>query len=214
MAHYLIEFRFSGYAKKYLKELIYEVARKFHVRGATRNRAIPHVTLLGPLYTRDERRLVKEFASVVSKYDLVRFKLDGFGHFHGSGFFSWLLGKQKVIFAEVKGSNELNQLRIELVDRLKSFCTLNEHDYKTDRHFHATIAFKDINRKFDAIWKYLQNKRAPNINQYLLRVTLIKNQKILYEYDLMQRRLLNRPQAKNSAIFKRTISLLQRREND
>jgi hypothetical protein len=213
MAHYLIEFRFSGYAKKYLKELIYEVARKFHVRGAVRNRAIPHITLVGPFYTRDERRLIREFNSVARKYDLVQFRLNGFGHFHGSGFLNWLFGKQKVVFAEVKGSNELNKMRLELVENLKSFCRLNEHDYEKDRHFHATIAFKDINKKFDDIWKYLQSRETPNIKQLLLRITLIKNQKILYEYDFMQKRLFNRAQAKNSVIFKRTLQILKNKMN-
>ena len=210
MAHYLIEFRFSGFAKEYLRGLMYEVARKFRVRGATKNRAIPHITLVGPLYTNNERRLVQEVRNIASKYDVVDFTINGFNHF-GGGFFERLFCKPKVIFAEIGGSDQLNQLRQELVAQLKSFCTLNEHDYKSDRHFHATIAFKDIGNRFDAIWKYLEQKKPPKIRNVLLRITIIKDQRILYEYDILQKRLLNRAQAKNSAIFRRTIALLKRK---
>jgi len=55
MVHYLIEFRFHGYAKKYAKQLIQEVAMKFRVKGVTRNRAVPHITLFGTFTTKQER---------------------------------------------------------------------------------------------------------------------------------------------------------------
>jgi hypothetical protein len=210
MAHYLIEIRISGFAKRYLKSLMYDVARKFHVKGATRNRAIPHITLVGPLYTKNERALVQAVRDVASQYGVVGFTINGFNHF-GGGFFSRLFGAPRAIFAEITGSDQLNHLRRELVDQLKGFCTLNAHDYKTDRHFHVTIAFKDIGNKFDVIWKYLQSQKPPRIRNVVLRMTIIKNQKILYEYDLMQKRLLNRLQARNRAIFQRTISLLKRK---
>lgn len=211
MTHYLIEFRFSGKAKSYLKDLMYEVSHKFKVHGATRDRAIPHITLVGPLYTSNERRLVNDVVSVVHKYDYVNFKLDGFGHFHSKGFFNWLFGKQKVIFVEVKGSENLNNLRWELVQKLKEYCTLNEHDYEKDRHFHATIAFKDINARFDDIWEFIQRKQPPDIKQLLLRITIIKDQKILYEYDLFQKRLLNRWEARDNQVWRKTFQILNRK---
>jgi len=48
MPQYLIEFRFQGYARKYLKRSIFDVARRFHVEGVTRRRPVPHITLAGP----------------------------------------------------------------------------------------------------------------------------------------------------------------------
>jgi len=44
--HYLIEFRFHGYAKKYLKRLIFGVSKKFKVKGVTRKRVVPHITYI------------------------------------------------------------------------------------------------------------------------------------------------------------------------
>jgi len=38
-----------------------------------------------------------------------------------------------------------------------------------------------------------------------LRITILRNGKILYEYDLMLKRLLNRRQALSKRIWKKTI---------
>ena len=86
MTHYLIEFHFSGKARQYLEHLIYDISAKFQVKGVTRKRPLPHISLAGPmtkdrLDRDDERRLVREVFDIVKKYDMVRFSLYGFGKF-------------------------------------------------------------------------------------------------------------------------------------
>ena len=46
---YLVEFRFSGYAKEAIKELKKNISRNYHVKS----QKVPHITLVGPVYTRD-----------------------------------------------------------------------------------------------------------------------------------------------------------------
>jgi 2'-5' RNA ligase len=195
MPHYLIEFRFHGYAKKYLRRLIFEVARRFHVRGLTRKRPVPHITLAGPFETRDIKRMIRDVESVAKSYKLVNFKLKGFGYFNNP--------EGKVIYADIEPSKELEELRWELAKRLLKYVELKEGDKKFA--FHATIAFKDIDRKFSDIWRYLKSKEIPNINQYLLRITILRNGKILCEYDMMLKKLLNRKEALSKRIWKKTI---------
>ena len=48
--------------------------------------------------------------------------------------------------------------------------------------------------------EYISKHKPKQINQHLLRVTILKNGRILYEYDLIQERLLDRRQAKNKNI--------------
>lgn len=43
--------------------------------GTITKRVVPHITLVGPLHTDDEKRLVKEVKNIASKYILVEFKL-------------------------------------------------------------------------------------------------------------------------------------------
>ena len=85
MPPYLIEFRFQGYARKYLKRSIFDVARRFHVEGVTRRRPVPHITLVGPFETREIKRVIMDVESVAKKYNLVNFKLKGFGYFNNPG---------------------------------------------------------------------------------------------------------------------------------
>ena len=81
MPQYLIEFRFHGYAKKYLKRSIFDVARRFRVKGVTRKRPVPHITLVGPFETREIKRVIADVKNVAKKYNLVNFKVIGFGSY-------------------------------------------------------------------------------------------------------------------------------------
>ena len=68
------------------------------------------------------------------------------------------------------------------------------HDSRGKFKFHATIAMKDIHYKFDKIWEYLKNYHIKTKGM-CYRITLLKQGKIMYEYDLLTKRLLNRRQS-------------------
>ena len=198
--NYLIEFRFSGYAKEAIRELKNNISKNFHV---TRKKIVPHITLVGPLQTKDEKRLVKEVRNVCKRYDLVKFKLDGFDNF-----------EDRVIYVRIKPSEELKQLRSELVEKLKKFCFLSGNDEESHFTFHATLVMKDIESKFEKIWDYLQTWKMPNIDQYVVRVTIVKKFKILAEYDLLQRKTLNRFESLDREKFHKTIKKLEEKRED
>ena len=195
---YLIEFRFSGYAKKAIKELKQSITRNFHV---TRKKIVPHITLVGPLSTYDKEQLVEEVADVCKKYELVKFKLDGFDNF-----------ENRVIYLRIKPSVELKKLRSELAQRLEKFCEISEFDRELHFTFHATLVMKDIQRKFDRIWEYLQSWEVPKMEQYVIRITILTNKRrILAEYDLLQRKILSRRDALDRKKFHKTISKLDKK---
>jgi len=196
MVHYLIEFRFHGYAKKYAKHLIHEVARKFRVKGVTRNRAVPHITLFGPFTTRHERKMVSEVVNVGREFSLVPFIVKGFNYFDK---------EHKVIYLDVNPSAELKELRQELAQRLSKISDSQLWDNQKQFQFHSTVAFRDIDRKFSKIWEYTKKKEEPNIKQHLLRITILKGKRILYEYDLILKKLLNRRQALSRYWLNKTI---------
>jgi len=196
MVHYFIEFRFHGYAKKYAKSLIHEVARKFRVRGVTRNRAVPHIALFGPFTTRHEEKMVSEVVNVGREFSLVPFIVRGFDYFDK---------EHKVIYLDVNPSVELKELRRELAQRLGKISDSQPWDNQKQFQFHSTVAFRDIDRKFSKIWGYIKEKEEPNIKQHLLRITILKGKRILYEYDLMLKKLLNRRQALSRYWLNKTI---------
>ncbi len=174
---FLIEFRLHGYAKEYCKDLILDVAKKFKVRGVTKGRAVPHITLYGPSETDDIRRVISQVETVGQRYTLVPFRIKGFDCFDKEG---------KVIYLDIIPSLELEQLRWELAQSLSLISTSQSWDAKRKYEFHSTVAFKDIDKKFEKIWSYVKAREEPNINQHLLRITVLRrNRTILCEYDLV-----------------------------
>ena len=137
--------------------------------------------------------MVSYFLKAVSKYNLVPFKVKGFNYFNNT--------KNKVIYLDIEPSERLVDLRRDIANSLLQVTrTKSTFDDKRKYYFHSTVAFKDIDHKFNQIWEYISKHKPKQINQHLLRVTILKNGKILYEYDLIQERLLDRRQAKNKNI--------------
>lgn len=202
--NYLLELRISGSARKYVKDIVFDVARKFDVSGVTRNRVVPHVTIIGPLKTIHEQKLIHEIIETCMKYDLMTIKFSGF-----TSFGNWLLGN-RVLAIKIEPSSELESLRSELVEKLSDFCQLYKFDTRKWKP-HATIAFKDIDKKFGQIKAYLENKSCLEIHHYVLRITLLKSTKILCEYDFLQHRTLTRFEALNRETKKMTFMLLKKR---
>lgn len=201
MPHFFVEFRFHGYANHYLRSLTKEVARRFGVRGALKHRSVPHMTLYGSSTTAEFRSVFSIIEKVAKEYTLVPFKVEGFDwHESEDG---------KVIAALIDASPELKNLRRHLAKELRQISAPKPWDNKDDYWFHTTIAFKDINQKFDRIWKYLNEKEQPYINQHLIRITVL-NQKsrIEREYDLVFKRWLNRREALNKRLYKKTVNRL------
>jgi 2'-5' RNA ligase len=203
-ANYLLELRLSGTARKYVKEIAFDVSRKFGVKGLTRNRVVPHVSLIGAIKTNNEQKLIHEIIETCRKYDLMTIKFDGF-----TSFGNWLFGN-RVLAVKIKPSNDLELLRSEIVKKISEFCQLSKFDTEKWKP-HATIAFKDIDKKFKQIKDFLENIRCPEIQHYVLRITLLKNARILREYDFFQRKSLTRFEALNKGIKKETIILLKKR---
>lgn len=200
MASYLIEFRFqSKRIQTYLKDMIYIINRKF---GVGKRKHVPHITLVGPMTTNNEQRLINDFLRICSRTELMKFRGNGFGTFDSN----------KVVFVNIGASERLNEFRINLVKAIYSYCTLQPQDKKKEKDkfaYHSTLAMNLNTTEFNVIKNYIQDKPAPMFTQTVMRVTLLKNGRILREYDFLQRKLLNRRQALNKNITKRSKILLK-----
>lgn len=201
MANFLVEFRMHGYAREYARDLVYSVAKKFRVRGVIKTRVVPHISLYGPGKSNDIRKVISVVEKVGRRYEQVPFKIKGFGYFDKS---------PKVIYFDIAPSEELENLRWQLSQELRKVSTCQPWDSQRNHSFHATIAFRDIDAKFDRIWSYLKSRDGPDINQNLLRITVLgTGGKIACEYDLVLKRLLNRREALSKFWWRRTINQLR-----
>lgn len=201
MANFLVEFRMRGYAREYAKEVVCSVAKKFGVKGVTRKKVVPHISLYGPGRTENIRKVISAIEKVGRRYTLVPLKVKGFGFFDK---------RPKVIYFDISPSQELEELRWELSKELQKISTGQTWDTQRNHAFHATIAFRDIDTKFNGIWSYLKSKEEPNINQYLLRITVLGARgRIVCEYDLVLNRLLNREEALSRYWWRKTTNKMR-----
>lgn len=196
MAGYLIEFRFHGKAKYEIKNLIHDVNRRFRL-GI--RRAIPHITLAGPLQCSDEKRLIGDFNRLCTNSPLMGFEIEGFGTFENS----------KVVFVDIKPSEELKKFRWDLANKIKSYCKLRPFDYEGEFAFHSTIAMKLPDDKFSRVKNYISKCEKLHFKHVMVRATLLKGGIILREYDFMLRRPLVRRFAKDKKVYSQTIELLK-----
>jgi 2'-5' RNA ligase len=202
MAIFLVEFRIHGYAKEHVKEVIYSVASEFRVRGVTRNKVVPHICLYGPGNTDDMRGVIATIEKIGRKYTLVPFRIKGVGFFEA---------RPKVIYFDISPSQQLEELRWELSQELSKLSTGRPWDSQKNYSFHASIAFHDIDRKFNQIWSSIKSKEQPNISQHLLRITVLgAHRRIICEYDLVFKRLLRRREALNKRLWRNTISQMRK----
>lgn len=197
--HYLIEYRFQGSLKYDIREMIHHLEKKFHLSPS--KKAVPHMTLCGGFTTKNEKQLIKDFVSICSDTPLCKYTIDGYGYFEN---------ETGVIFINVKPNENLKQFRWILAQTLANHCRLREFDYKQDFKFHATLAMNLKDSDFSRIKRYIDSKPEPQFKQVLIRVTILKNSKILCEYDFLQRRLLNRNEALSKRELTRTFTLLDK----
>ncbi len=198
MPPFFVEFRLHGYAKTHAKRLIWDVARRYHVRGMIRTRPVPHVGLYPPSNTHDIQAVISTVERVGRNHNtLVDFRITGFGCYTDS----------KVIYLAVEPSLAMGQLRTELTRELNAALGKANPEYD----FHSAIAFKDLGQKFEAIWQYVKTREQPDIDQYLLRIAVLgRRRRLICEYDLLLKRMLTRRQALSRYWWRRTISEMQR----
>lgn len=187
-----------GDIKEVSRKLIYDIYHKFHVRGAVKNRSVPHITLFGPFRCRSINDVINTIGEIGSSCSELRYELDGFDYFELKKKFLFLTTsiRKNVIFLKIVPSEELRYFRYNLAKKLLKItdATDVDHDSREKFQFHATIAMKDIDKKFNAIWEYLKNYEIKS-EGICYRITLLRKGKIMYEYDLKNKKLLTRRQA-------------------
>jgi len=163
-----------------------------------RKRPVPHVTLFGPFGCKSIRDVIHVMGEVGSEYSELLYGIDGFDYFELKKKFLFITTstRKNVIYLKIIPSDDLKVFRHKLAKKLLKFTDAvnTSHDSRDKFQFHATIAMKDIDQKFGEIWEYLKNYNIKTKGT-CYRITLLKQGKIMYEYELPTKRLLNRCQS-------------------
>lgn len=196
---YLIEIRIvDRRLKEKIKGLENEITEKFSLKNT---HFVPHISLAGGLSTSNERRLVSVFTDLCSQTPVMTFRIGGFSAFEDP---------KRVVYFDIKPSEDLKQFRYVLARRLKTFCKLKSFDLygKDEFVFHSTLALNVPDLKFKKLQEYVWHKHYDSSAYCISRITLVKNSRILCEYDFFQKRMLSRDEAKAPGQYHITENLV------
>lgn len=199
MTHYLIDIRLMGPVKHQIGRLRDQLQEKFHPGNKL---VVPHITLAGPFGTTDEARLVADFSKICSARSATpRYEVGGYGFFPDT----------RVVFVTVTPDETLKRFRYELAETIRPYCTLRSYDLDSaeEFRFHATLAMKLDWLTFHRIKWYFRNQAPVVHRHHPIRATLLRNSRILCEYDFVQMRMLTRSQAESKATRMRDRDFLK-----
>lgn len=199
MTRYLIDIRMMGSVKQQIRTLSDHLEEKF---GLGTRLVVPHITLAGPFSTDNEEKLVGDFTRVCTDQKKVpKYEVGGYGFFDDT----------RVIFVTVTPDETLKQFRYQLSQAIAPHCSLRDYDRDSaeDFRFHATLAMKLDWLTYQRIKWYFRGQKSVIWRHHPIRATLLRNSKILCEYDFIQGRMLTRAQALSKATMKRDFEILK-----
>jgi hypothetical protein len=199
MAYYLIDIRLMGSVRHQILSLSNHLVEKFNLGD---KRVTPHISLAGPFSTDNEQQLVEDFTRVcTSQKEIPKYELGSYGFFNDS----------RVVFVRIIPNENLKQFRYQLSVPLSPYCSLRNYDLVPAEafNFHCTLAMKLDWLTFQRIKWYFRGQQNVTYRHHPIRATLLRNSRILCEYDFIQGRMLSRAQALSRATLKRDLDILK-----
>ena len=193
MTRYLIDIRQMGPVRHQIHALSARLEEKFPIRE---KQVVQHITLAGPFSTDDEERLVWDFARVCEDLAGVpKYEVGGYGFFDTS----------RVVFVTIIPDDTLRQFRAALAEALLPYCMLRAYDRVPveEFQFHSTLSMKLDWLTFWRIKWYVRHQAPVVLRPHPVRATLLKNSRVLCEYDFARHRMLTGAQARGRAMLMR-----------
>jgi 2'-5' RNA ligase len=195
MTHYLIDIRLMGSVKHQIRNLSNHLSEKFNLGN---KRVIPHITLAGPFSTHHEKKLVADFTRIcTNQKEIPKYEVGSYGFFDDS----------KVVYVTITPDENLKQFRYQLSRTLSPYCSLRKYDLDSAEEF--TLAMKLDWLTFQRIKWHFRGQESVIYRHHPIRATLLRNSKILCEYDFIQDRMLSRAQALSKATMMRDFDILK-----
>jgi 2'-5' RNA ligase len=199
MTHYLIDIRLMGSVKGQIRRLRNQLQEKFSLGDKL---VVPHITLAGPFATDDEKKLIEDFTRICSNQKAIpQYEIGGYGFFDDT----------RVVFVTITPDETLQQFRYQVSCAISPYCELRKYDLDSAEafRFHATLAMKLDWLTFQRIKWYFRDQEPVIYRHHPIRATLLRNSRILCEYDFIQGRMLSRAQALSKATMKRDFDILK-----
>jgi len=199
MTHYLIDIRLMGSVKSQIRNLRDQLQEIFNLGDKL---VVPHITLAGPFSTNHEKKLIEDFGQICTNQKAIpQYEIGSYGFFDDT----------RVVFVTITPDETLRQFRYQVSCAISPYCELRDYDLDSADafRFHATLAMKLDWLTFQRIKWYFRDQEPVIYRHHPIRATLLRNSKILCEYDFIQGRMLSRAQALSKATMKRDFDILK-----
>lgn len=173
---YYFEVWLRGYAKDYIRSLSSFDEENFH----------PHITLARPFdkIKTSEEKIIKKVARLCSDKEPIPFTLKGKGDFYHEG--------NKINSPKITNSEKLLQFHHDLEEILKNDVEFYKK-IEEEKKLHVTT---DMNKEI---------VYGEEVEQYMLRLTGIKNEKIWFSYDIVTKNILSRDESLDKTKWYQTV---------
>lgn len=198
MDKYHIGTRLKGDAKDYIKSLSLQTSRNY-TNIEDRKRVVPHMTFIRPFTINDEKEVINIFNKTLSKFtEPIIYNIIGLNTFEKPN---------RVLYADVEQNQEINEIIYSLENNLEGKINYlhekaSSSEDKNNINLHFTVSSNIPDRDFEKIKSYLQSRNFKPLLHPLYRVYLLKNDRLLREYDFSLRRNLTSWDALDPLIFK------------
>jgi len=188
-----------GSVKSQIRDLRNQLQEKFNLGDKL---VVPHITLAGPFSTHNEKKLIEDFTRICTHQKAIpKYDVGSYGFFDDT----------RVVFVMITPDETLQQFRYQVSQAISPYCELRDYDLDPAEafRFHATLAMKLDWLTFQRIKWYFRDQEPVIYRHHPIRATLLRNSKILCEYDFIQGRMLTRAQALSRATMKRDFDILK-----
>ncbi len=184
---YFIEYRLCGKLRLELISIQNELERKFPDFNQF-DKQILHITLVPPI----KQSIAKEFILESIREELksirvVEFKVKNYDFFDNDDV--------KPIFMKVGFDKNFNTVRERLVARLRKKVEIVDRFENEGFNPHISLGFTEHKKDAKEIVDLLNNKYYVKMRQVFDRISILNGNRILWEYDIFNKKTLSRTEA-------------------
>lgn len=185
---FFIEYRTCGKMRLQILELRDRLTKIFPEIYHKNDKFVSHITLIPPITGQIDRyELLNIIKDSCYNKKLVEFKISGYGYFDND---------EKVIFAKINPGEEILEIRDYILKKVKKKVSIKD-DYEKNEGFnpHITLGWVRDKRTADKIIHYLDSNHPIDLMQIMDRITIMNGERILWEYDIFNKKVLSRYEA-------------------
>lgn len=184
---YFIEYRLCGKLRLELLSIQKELSEEFSDFSEF-DEQIPHITLIPPINGDIPKEFILEsIREELKPVRLLEFKVKNYDFFDNED--------KKPIFVNIKFDKEFGLIRERLVERLRRKVEIVDKFEDEGYNPHIALGFTEKKRNAQEIVKFLNKKHTIDMRQVFDRITILNGNRILWEYDIFNKKALVRPEA-------------------